>query len=308
MGSYQPAHPTPFPSTDDQEDWNTFFDFSGAAQPGFPVYGQGMFGGFAGIVEPPDYYAGYAPDMQGPPISFENHTSRFLAPDDTQWHPSRLAMDFRSPHGQPHHPPADAFHCGMHSCHMTFSSDNLLARHQRFHAPHHWVVSETPFRCECGEKCARLDTLCRHIQRFQFSILGFRCHQPGCTKVFKRKDHLVQHLRHLHKFSDGEVREEFPIHRKVIRLTNPVCPFPSCPYHRDESFKNQPHDYQEANMPFAKQSDYTKHMKNDHDWSPYPCNISYCDKSGKKGYFKLENLQKHRDEQYPEVAPLDTEQ
>ncbi|KAK8055014.1 hypothetical protein PG993_000241 [Apiospora rasikravindrae] len=226
MENYQPTDQTPFSFTGGQEDWGTFFDISDASQPGYPAYGQGMFGGVVDVVESPDY-AGYAPDMQGPQTSFESHAPGML----TQCHPME--------------------------------------------------------------------------SRFQFSVLGFRCHQPGCTKLFKRKDHLVQHLRHLHQFSDAEVHEEFPIQHKVVRLTKPVCPFSSCPDHRGDDFKNQSNDFQELNKPFAKQSDYTKHMKNDHDWSPYPCAIPSCDKKGKNGYFRPGNLQKHRDEQHPEAELLE---
>lgn len=70
----------------------------------------------------------------------------------------------------------------------------------------------------------------------------------------------------------------------------------------------QSHEYQEAYKPFAKQSDYTKHMKEVHYWSPYPCTAPYCDKKGKNGYFRRQGLQKHRDEQHPEAEPLIMEQ
>ncbi|KAK8087795.1 hypothetical protein PG997_002756 [Apiospora hydei] len=192
------------------------------------------------------------------------------------------------------------FHCGMHGCQMSFQGEWMLEDHQRFHAKHHWVVRESPFICECGQQCAKLDTLQRHIRRFQNASSDFRCHEPGCPSAFKRKDHLVQHLRHGHKFSDAELETKFPS-RKVFTNTKPVCHFTSCEYNRDASFKHQTLVIQEAIKPFAKQADYTKHMRDVHEWSPYPCTIPSCDKQGKKGYFSQKALQKHKKEQHPDM-------
>ncbi|KAK7968873.1 hypothetical protein PG988_007946 [Apiospora saccharicola] len=198
-------------------------------------------------------------------------------------------------------PSTDVFHCGLHGCQFISLSEDLLARHQRFHALRHWVVSESPFKCKCGKTFTKLHSLERHIQGFLESGPKFPCQERGCRKGFKRKDHLVQHMSHTHHFSDTELRAKFPNHRQVIRNTIPVCPFSSCPDHRGEDFERRSNEFREANKPFAKQSDYTRHMKIDHDWSPYPCTVASCDKRGKNGYFSLKALQKHYQQQHPDI-------
>ncbi|KAK6863738.1 hypothetical protein PG995_000266 [Apiospora arundinis] len=198
--------------------------------------------------------------------------------------------------------PLQLSRCKLHGCQMSFPRyTEKLERHQQFHAKHHWVVSEDPFKCECGQECAKLDTLQRHIRRFQPSTRDFVCREPDCAKAFQRKDHLVQHLRHGHRYSDAEVQARFPA-RKVIVNDKPICHFTSCPYYRDAGFRDQPLAWQEENKPFAKQADYTKHMRDVHEWSPYPCDVPSCDKKDKKGYFNQKALLKHRQEQHPEAG------
>ncbi|KAK8050825.1 hypothetical protein PG994_012555 [Apiospora phragmitis] len=200
-------------------------------------------------------------------------------------------------------PSSGLYHCGLNGCKMIFVAPELLENHQRYHAKHHWVASQSPFICECGQHCAKLDTLQRHIRRFQTSSLNFRCQELDCPSASRRKDHLVQHLRHGRKFSDAELQATFTP-RKAITNIKPVCHFTSCPYYRNANFRDQPMAIQEETMPFAKQADYTKFMRDVHEWSPYPCTVPFCDKSDKKGYFSQKSLQKHRDEQHPEAEPL----
>ncbi|KAK8875067.1 CROL alpha [Apiospora arundinis] len=197
--------------------------------------------------------------------------------------------------------PSQLLPCGLDGCQMSFRYRWKLEDHQRFHAKHHWVVSTSPFRCECEKQFAKLDTLQRHIRKFQSSTRDFVCKEPGCAKAFQRKDHLVQHLRHGHHYSDAGLQEKFPA-RQAIMNVKPICHFTSCPYYRDAGFRDQPLAWQEENKPFAKQADYTKHMRDAHEWSPYPCDVPSCDKKDKKGYFSQKALLKHRQEQHPEAG------
>ncbi|KAK8021688.1 hypothetical protein PG990_006826 [Apiospora arundinis] len=197
-------------------------------------------------------------------------------------------------------PPRRLLPCELDGCQMSFHNERELQNHQRFHAKDHWVVSKSPFKCECGKPFAKLDTLERHIRGFQSSRRDFVCEEPDCTKAFQRKDHLVQHLRHGHRYLDAEVQARFPA-RKAIMNNKPICHFTSCPYYRDAGFRDQPLAWQEENKPFSKQADYTKHMRDVHEWSPYPCDVPSCDKKDKKGYFNQKALLKHRQEQHPEA-------
>ncbi|KAK7923538.1 hypothetical protein PG985_007609 [Apiospora marii] len=199
------------------------------------------------------------------------------------------------------------FHCGMHGCQLVFPSNYFLQRHQRFHNKHHWVAHESPFICECGQKCAKLDTLHRHIKRLSGPpSLDFPCREPDCPRAFQRKDHLMQHLRHGHKFSNTELEAEFPPRQAIVNI-RPVCHFERCPDYRDASFRDQTLAFQDQNKPFAKQADYTKHMRDVHEWSPYPCTVPACEKRDKKGYFSQKSLQKHLDEHHPEADPITLE-
>lgn len=192
--------------------------------------------------------------------------------------------------------------CGVLDCSITFKREYERDRHQIFpHTGRHSVVSESPFICKCDQQFARLDTLLRHIRRFQDLPSGFHC--EDCKKGFKRKDHLVQHLRHFHRLQDAEIVIQFPT-RKIVKNVIPVCHFTSCDHYRDDSFTAQPLKIQEEIAPFAKKSDYTEHMRKVHKWSPYPCTIPLCDKVDKNGYFNEKALQKHILEKHPDEEPL----
>lgn len=63
---------------------------------------------------------------------------------------------------------------------------------------------------------AKLDTLLRHIGRFQDLPPGYHC--EDCKKGFKRKDHLVQHLRHFHRLQDAQIATQFPT-REAFKMS-----------------------------------------------------------------------------------------
>ncbi|KAK8126871.1 uncharacterized protein PG998_002630 [Apiospora kogelbergensis] len=195
--------------------------------------------------------------------------------------------------------PLQDLRCALDRCSKSFVSIDSFQQHQRFHTKAHWVANESPFRCGCAQEFVTLYTLQRHIGNFQ-KLPGFSCEETDCSKAFQRKDHLKQHLSHKHHYSDAELEAKFPT-RQVITNIIPVCHFESCTYYRDASFGAQPLQFQEENKPFIKQADYTKHMKDVHEWSPFPCNLPSCDKREKKGYFSRKALQKHRKEKHPEA-------
>ncbi|KAH9893849.1 hypothetical protein F4778DRAFT_748717 [Xylariomycetidae sp. FL2044] len=202
--------------------------------------------------------------------------------------------------------------CEKNGCTRAFVKLWELHRHQDHdpHAPGHFAINDgPPYVCQCGLPAfAKKDTLFRHIRIYQDSVEEHRC--PECTegrpRSFKRKDKLVQHLQHFHKFSDAEIASRFP-RRKVIKNFNPVCHIASCPYYRDDEFRSLPLDAQERDMPFSTQTEYTKHMREAHDWSPYPCTIPGCNRKGKDGYFNQKALLKHREDKHPDAEPLTLE-
>ncbi|KAI8944083.1 hypothetical protein F4801DRAFT_585799 [Xylaria longipes] len=129
---------------------------------------------------------------------------------------------------------------------------------------------------------------------------------PDCPSYqgktgFKRKDHLIQHLRGLHNWDDNQLAILFPP-RQTRRLQIPVCHFPECDYYRDPSFKDMDIREQEENRPFGRQSDYTNHMKREHNWSPYPCKVTGCSKVNGTGFFRTTTLKRHCEVKHPGIT------
>ncbi|KAI1147885.1 hypothetical protein F4825DRAFT_124731 [Nemania diffusa] len=166
------------------------------------------------------------------------------------------------------------------------------------HAEQHLVVSKNPFKCHCGMECKTLYTLQRHIRGQNKDALCYPC--PECTAYqgrngFSRKDHLKQHLIHGHGYDDHRLAAIFP--SRDTDNVRRVCRFEDCEYN----------PRQKTNRRFAKQSEYTAHMKREHDWSPLACNVAGCEKSGGKGFFSISMLEKHRNQKHPgTTVPMPT--
>ncbi|KAI8950262.1 hypothetical protein F4801DRAFT_353262 [Xylaria longipes] len=183
--------------------------------------------------------------------------------------------------------------------------DDYGVHREQSHARQHLIVSKSPFLCHCGQNFTRLCSLERHVQNNTGQLQPeYPC--PECPAYqgkngFKRKDHLVQHLRVLHNWDNNQLATLFPP-RQTRKFNIPVCHFPECDYYRDPSFKDMGIREQEENRPFDKQSHYTDHMKREHDWSPYPCKVSGCSKVNGTGFFSTTTLEKHYKKKHPGSA------
>ncbi len=203
--------------------------------------------------------------------------------------------------------------CPSPTCEHKCNSEDALREHiSSAHVGQHFVISKSPFKCHCGKEFARLYTLERHIQSARKHVVPEHpCHE--CTAYqgkngFRRKDHLVQHLRVFHKYDHDQLAALFRP-RRTRMLHIPVCHFESCEYYRGPEFKDLDIGQQEKNRPFDKQSDYTAHMKEEHDWSPYPCKVPGCTKLDGKGFFSTTALEKHCNEKHPgSTIPVHTPQ
>ncbi|KAI1741809.1 hypothetical protein F4680DRAFT_415172 [Xylaria scruposa] len=170
-------------------------------------------------------------------------------------------------------------------------------------AGQHFIVSKSPFMCHCGQHFTRLGSLERHV-RNKTKQLDRDLHP--CTECtahrgkngFKRKDHLIQHLRVFHKWDDDQLATLSPAGQN-FRLKISVCHFPECDYYRGPDFKDMGIREQAMNRPFDKQSHYTDHMKREHDWSPYPCKFAGCSKVNGTGFFSTTTLERHYREKHP---------
>jgi uncharacterized Zn-finger protein len=91
-------------------------------------------------------------------------------------------------------------------CHTIFPSRAQLQGHTE-------SKQHSPFQCICGTKFARVDVLHRHIDSHGKEIPMFPC--TFCKlhrgrQGFRRRDHLVQHLRGYHKFDSDEIENISP--------------------------------------------------------------------------------------------------
>ncbi|KAI0418446.1 hypothetical protein F5X98DRAFT_373920 [Xylaria grammica] len=137
----------------------------------------------------------------------------------------------------------------------------------------HPVASKSPFKCHCGKTFKSLFTLKRHIKGSNKDLIP----QYPCSECpayqgkngFKRKDNLKQHLMFFHKYDDDKLATLLPS-RQTRRSAILVCHYENCEYYRGPDFKGMSIRAQDKNRPFHRQSDYTRHMKDEHDWSPYP--------------------------------------
>lgn len=108
------------------------------------------------------------------------------------------------------------------------------------------------------------------------------CHRHRGVKGFKRKDHLTQHLRNYHNIEP--TREYFGM---VY-----ACSHKDCPEHRDRN-RMYAGGVEGLGYPFKTVAERTKHLKEAHDESQFPCPVPYCDKVGGQGYTRRSDLVKH---------------
>lgn len=214
----------------------------------------------------------------------------------TSWNPDHLIGHASHFHSQEHYQLEDGNSLACIECHQVMSCRARLQEHAN-------STQHSPFQCACGTRFARLDVLHRHIDSYDKAMPKFPC--TSCKfhrgKLgFRRRDHLVQHLRGYHKLDQEEINQISPSSRTMRLSSMPVCPHPGCEYHRTASFQFLSDEEQLRTRPFAKQGDLTKHMKEVHDETPFPCTISGCDKVGAKGYVREKDFMKHRAAKHPE--------
>ncbi|KAF0328140.1 amp-binding enzyme protein [Colletotrichum asianum] len=205
----------------------------------------------------------------------------------------------RRPHLEGHRRLETSHPFSCAECKEVFNSKAKLQQHAN-------EAQHSPFACVCGRKFARLDVLNRHLDSLGNEMPKYPC--SFCKKHrgnngFKRRDHLVQHIRGYHKFEAEEKLGDILPSRRGKYGIPPVCPYPGCEFHRGDFFKDLSAEEQRSTKPFSTQAEYTKHMKEAHDFTPFPCNVAGCIKTGKKGYSREKDLINHRKKEHSEAAP-----
>ncbi|KAK7948073.1 uncharacterized protein PG986_008959 [Apiospora aurea] len=149
----------------------------------------------------------------------------------------------------------------------------------------------------------QVDALHRHIDGYAKDVPKFPCRFCKFHRGkhgFRRRDHLIQHLRGYHKFDDEEVREACPTFKLGI-LQPPTCPHRGCEFFRDDSFHKLTLTEKRSRRPFSTRSALSKHLKEVHKQTPFPCDVEDCAKVGAKGYVREKDLMKHRAAKHPEA-------
>jgi len=181
-------------------------------------------------------------------------------------------------------------------CEESFFSKAELLRHAT-------EQQHQPYGCECGSLFSRLDVLNRHLETFDLNDPKYHnyCKRHRGPDGFRRLDHLRQHIRNYHHLEADKGSK--PGSRLRLKYAFPVCSHPGCQFYRDETFKELPRGLQAQRKPFHSQSAYTKHMRDEHNECPFPCDVLGCHRVGRKGYFREKDLLSHRREHHPDAVP-----
>jgi len=175
--------------------------------------------------------------------------------------------------------PADFWQCGFtHSnsvpathtcpiCFVTFSRASDIEDHAK-------ETKHKPFACSvCNRLFSRQDALTRHreIHESQKRYPCAICEKCRGPVAFRRRDHLRQHLRKKHRVHPNA---EFPRY----------CPYDRCNFSaREGRFDG-----------FRLRRDYLKHMRESHGEEKHDCDVDGCDRKGRRGFARLNDLDKHR--------------
>ncbi|EMD90784.1 hypothetical protein COCC4DRAFT_159232 [Bipolaris maydis ATCC 48331] len=105
------------------------------------------------------------------------------------------------------------------------------------------------------------------------------CKKYRGSNGFKRRDHLVQHVRNYH-----HIGEDSRGHYDAYALW---CPSIGCSDHADS-----PNNVGKRQA-FHNSTQYIKHLRTVHDQSDLPCPQPGCDRVNSKGYFRPADLRNH---------------
>ncbi|PQE15913.1 AMP-binding enzyme protein [Rutstroemia sp. NJR-2017a BVV2] len=195
-----------------------------------------------------------------------------------------------TPHNIEHHRVHSEHPFQCTECKDTFHSKADLLRHAK-------EQQHKPYACDCGTLFSRVDVLNRHLKSFARDIPQHPCtlciYHRGAAG-FRRKDHLLQHLRQYHHVNAIPSR---------LKFVFPTCTHLDCPQYRPAAFQKLSRSIKEARKPFKSQSEYTKHMREEHNECAFPCDILGCTRVGRKGYFREKDLIRHRRKEHPDTAP-----
>jgi hypothetical protein len=169
-------------------------------------------------------------------------------------------------------------------CSLHFPHNSALNNHAK-------QTQHAPFACICGVTFSRVDVINRHLEKHNPKAF-YPC--PHCSKfsgmkAFTRRDHLTQHLRGYHNIevsSDTDDPQSSSSQKTALS-----CPHEDCSYHHDVAPSSSSTNLRRY---FRTRRDFTKHLREMHDESLYPCDAPGCGRVGGRGFFRERDLSKHQ--------------
>ncbi|KAI3320598.1 hypothetical protein HD806DRAFT_225327 [Xylariaceae sp. AK1471] len=218
---------------------------------------------------------------------------------------SKGALDahLTTPHLPDHHEVWDASAIACAECGKTFTHYSQW-EDEGYVLNHAKSEKHSAFACSCGAKFARKDVLIRHLKSLTKESAKYQCtfcRRYRGRQAFRRRDHLVQHLRGYHKMEPEEINDISPPATRLTSRQVLICPHSDCEFHRDAAFRSLSWEKQLEGRPFKKQCDYNKHMRDVHKESTFSCRVAGCDRVGAKGYMREKDLMKHIADKHPEA-------
>ncbi|KAF8851831.1 hypothetical protein BDZ45DRAFT_132228 [Acephala macrosclerotiorum] len=162
-------------------------------------------------------------------------------------------------------------------CKTQFRNKARLDSHAR-------QTQHATYACSCGETFSRFDVLNRHLDKFDPKAV-YTC--PYCSNYSDhRLDHLTQHLRGYHKLdlSDSTQDSQPSPPKATPNKRARTCPHEGCPYHSSTTGPSSESDENQQQIVFQMRKELTRHLREAHDESPFPCTASGCRRIGRKGF------------------------
>jgi hypothetical protein len=162
------------------------------------------------------------------------------------------------------------------------------------------------YRCnDCDAGFSRLDVLKRHRDQHlanQKKYSCSHCKRWRAPNGFARKDHLIQHLRNYHHI-DADDSGVADGSSRTFSYEDPAfyacCLHEGCPLF----WSVEGRGWELGQKPlFKTRGELTKHVRKEHDETPFPCTKIGCKRVKGKGFFRKRDFLKHMKKEHDIVV------